>query len=341
VAIRKVDMIRAYLAERIDAGAKDIITLAVARFGISRQTISKHLANMVSEGILTARGRTRGRVYELRTLARESVKLDLSAQPAEDKVWQETFAALSSGLRKNVRDICYHGFTEIFNNAVEHSEGHKVFAKMELTYVAARVSILDDGVGIFAKIKDHLGLGDEREAILELAKGKVTTDPESHTGEGIFFTTRMFDTFSICSGSLVFSHWAPDDDWLIEQPDSPWKGTAVTMGIQSRSERTTIDVFNRYTLQEDVPAFDKTHVPLRLFKMGEENLVSRSQAKRVLARYNGFKEVLLDFSGVTHVGQAFADEIFRVFRNQHPEVRVLYIRANDEIEDMIDHVHGK
>ena len=340
MAIRRADRIRAYLAQSIDEGKKDFVTLAATRFGISRQAISRHLAGMVSEGILTAKGRTRGRVYELRTLAKESIKLDVAGRPAEDKVWRETFASLGSALRENVRDICHYGFTEMFNNAVEHSKGNKVLAEMELTYLRARISIWDDGIGIFANIKEHLQLDDEREAILELAKGKVTTDPENHTGEGIFFTSRMFDTFSINSRLLHFIHSAPADDWLIEEPDSLWQGTWVAMEIPRRSEQTTTAVLGSYTSDEDVPAFDKTRVPLSLFRMGKENLVSRSQAKRVLARYSRFKEVLLDFSGIAHIGQAFADEIFRVFPSQHPDVTVLHIRANDEIEEMIKHVRN-
>jgi anti-sigma regulatory factor (Ser/Thr protein kinase) len=66
--------------------------------------------------------------------------------------------------------------------------------------------IWDHGIGIFNKIKNMLGLLDERHAVLELTKGKLTTDPRGHTGEGIFFTSRMFDTFYILSGEVFLSH---------------------------------------------------------------------------------------------------------------------------------------
>jgi hypothetical protein len=52
---------------------------------------------------------------------------------------------------------------------------------------------------------------------------------------------------------------------------------------------------------------------VRLAKYGNDQLISRSQAKRLLARIELFKIVLFDFSGVETIGQAFADEIFRVF----------------------------
>ena len=74
---------------------------------------------------------------------------------------------------------------------------------------------------------------------------------------------------------------------------------------------------------------------------GYENLVSRSQAKRLLARVDRFKEVILDFADVHSIGQAFADEIFRVFSSQHPDVRIRVVNANDNILKMIRRVSGR
>jgi hypothetical protein len=81
--------------------------------------------------------------------------------------------------------------------------------------------------------------------------------------------------------------------------------------------------------------FSRTSVPVTLAQYGEENLVSRSQAKRLLARFDKFKEVVLSFKGVERIGQAFADEIFRVFKKAHPDLSILYIEANHEVEKMI------
>ena len=63
--------------------------------------------------------------------------------------------------------------------------------------------------------------------------------------------------------------------------------------------------------------------------------MTRSQAKRVLSRFERFREVLFDFKGVTSIGQAFADEIFRVFKQSHPEVVVLAINTTSEVDKMI------
>lgn len=72
-----------------------------------------------------------------------------------------------------------------------------------------------------------------------------------------------------------------------------------------------------------------------LAKYGDENLISRSQAKRLLARLDRFKEVVLDFKGANIIGQAFADEIFRVFRAQNPNVNIRCVNENEDVRKMI------
>jgi uncharacterized protein (DUF1330 family) len=72
-----------------------------------------------------------------------------------------------------------------------------------------------------------------------------------------------------------------------------------------------------------------------LVRYGDEVLVSRSQAKRLLARVDRFKIVILDFEGVNSIGQAFADEIFRVFRLKNRDTEIHHINANRDVEDMI------
>jgi hypothetical protein len=254
---------------------------------------------------------------------------------SENKIWNEQVKSSLGELPENVMTICHHGFTEMMNNVIEHSEGASVRVSAGRNAIAVLMSVCDDGVGIFRKIKNELNLEDERHAILELSKGKLTTDPKKHTGEGIFFTSRMFDMFTISSGRLLFSHSEAGGDWLIETTDTTTEGTDVTMTVSRYSTRTTKNVFDKYSSGEGDYGFTKTHVPIALALYGDENLVSRSQAKRVLSRFDRFKEVILDFKGVKDIGQAFADEIFRVYKHEHPEVELLWINANKEVRKMI------
>lgn len=78
--------------------------------------------------------------------------------------------------------------------------------------------------------------------------------------------------------------------------------------------------------------FNKAVVPVRMLKHGLEQLISRSQAKRLLARFERFKVVILDFKGVDTIGQAFADEIFRVFSSEHPDVKLVPVNATSEVK---------
>jgi len=48
-----------------------------------------------------------------------------------------------------------------------------------------------------------------------------------------------------------------------------------------------------------------------------------------------FRHVVLDFRNVRTVGQAFVDEIFRVFGQAHPEIKFEYSNANENVAFMI------
>jgi hypothetical protein len=77
---------------------------------------------------------------------------------------------------------------------------------------------------------------------------------------------------------------------------------------------------------------------VNLAQYGNDKLISRSQAKRVVARLDLFKTIIFDFTGVPSIGQAFADEIFRVFANEHPTISLLPVHANSEVHRMIARV---
>ena len=144
----------------------------------------------------------------------------------------------------------------------------------------------------------------------------------------------MFDEFTILSGEVIFSHDYEDvEDWIMEM-EKYSSGTAVFMTLSNHTSRTTKKVFDKFASDDDY-GFTKTVVPVRLAKYGDDNLMSRSQARRLLARVDRFKLVMLDFDGVDSIGQAFADELFRVFPVQHPDVEVMEIRANSAVKRMI------
>jgi uncharacterized protein (DUF1330 family) len=123
------------------------------------------------------------------------------------------------------------------------------------------------------------------------------------------------------------------NDWLVER-SKPKNGTWVCMELNNHTARTTKKVFDEYSSGDDYE-FNKTVVPVKLAKYGADELVSRSQAKRLLARVELFKKVVFDFKDVDTVGQAFADQIFRVFANNHVDIELIPINFSKEVKDMI------
>jgi len=324
--------IRDFILRNVETHSKDITVFTANRFNLTRQGVLRHIRSLIADGHLSVSGRTKGRKYTLQTKT-ETFHIEMNSDINEDVVWRTELLPLFDHIRKNVLDILQYGFTEMFNNVLDHSEAPGAIISVDMFPKKITLIVKDSGIGIFNKIQKDLGLDDIRHAILELSLGKLTTDPSKHTGEGIFFTSRMFDEYAILSSDLGFLHTEPDDDWLIDREKSKG-GTTILMTIDTSSERKIGEVFSRFSV-DDSFSFDKTHVPVSLSRHGQENLVSRSQAKRLLARFDRFKEILLDFKDVDLIGQAFADEIFRVYHNSNPEVNIEYANANDQVTGMI------
>jgi len=336
VGIRKRgEEIRQFILDNVEHHPKDVTKLTAHNFGISRQAVNKHIKRLVEQKALIVRGEARNRHYLIHPQIQWEQIYSLDGSVAEDKVWRDDIDKLLQELPGNVVDIWHYGFTEIFNNAIDHSSGEHVHVSVTKTAINTEIMIYDDGEGIFKKIQRELELNDERHAVLELAKGKLTTDPENHTGEGIFFSSRMFDDFRVLSGNVFFSHTHDEEeDWILENQRFQ-SGTGVFMKLANNSSRTEKQIFDAFASAEDY-GFTKTVVPVRLAQYGNERLVSRSQAKRLLSRIDRFKTVIFDFDEVSSVGQAFADEVFRVFRNRYPEIDLIYINANNDVEQMIN-----
>jgi anti-sigma regulatory factor (Ser/Thr protein kinase) len=329
---KKRDELKQFILWNIRNHSKDIVRFTQDKYRLSRTAILKYISELYQENRIGIEGSTRNRIYSLKP----SVSFRQTYQPqeklAEDKIWRNDIARLFINIRENVLNICHYGFTEIFNNAIDHSEGTEICVEVTIWIDRILMCISDNGVGIFNKIQKTYDLDDSFHAILELSKGKLTTDPETHTGEGIFFTSRMFDLFAIFSG--IYCLGSTEIDVLYET-DRDIVGTVVYMDISSNSDRTTESVFSKFTSNSDDYGFDKTIVPVTLARYGNENLISRSQAKRLMAHLEKFKTVILDFSNVENIGRAFADEIFRVYVKSHPDIRVLTKNDNKAIKQLV------
>ena len=334
---KRSEKIREFILEKVARNGKNIVKITCDKFAISRQAVNKHILQLIGQKVLIREGKNKGVCYFLHPQSKWNETFFITNNLAEDVIWRNKVKQRLGQLPDNTLEIWNHGFSEMFNNAIDHSEGNVIQVTITKTAHLTKMNILDNGIGIFTKIKDTMDLLDERHAVVELTKGKLTTDPTRHSGEGIFFSSRMFDEYTILSGEVFLSHtYEKDEDWILE--NSKYQGgTFITMSLKNNTARTTREIFNKFS--DDDYGFTKTVVPVRLAQYGNEQLISRSQAKRLLIRIERFKTVLFDFKDVVSIGQAFADEVFRVFVNQHPNMSIGPVNANNTVMHIIKHVN--
>jgi hypothetical protein len=213
---------------------------------------------------------------------------------------------------------------------------------MRQTPVQMQMLISDDGVGVFGRIEQNFAIDDQTLAMLELSKGKLTSDPDRHRGHGLFFCSRLADVFDIHANSAAFQcrGWERQQ-WHASRPAAR-AGTAIYLAISLDTPRTLDAVLRAHSMDEAGYRFDRTSVPLHLIGMGGSDrsgsdlaLASRADAKRVAARLSEFSLAELDFNGIHDIGHAFADELFRVFPRCHPQVRLQPVGMSPQVAAMI------
>ncbi|MCK4905771.1 DUF4325 domain-containing protein [bacterium] len=309
---------------------------------ISRQALNKHLKELIQNDKVIKEGVTRGATYKIFSSSAKKQSEQIFKKSyllkglEEHKIFEEVALQLNfnRNLRENVLNIFSYVFTEILNNAIEHSKSEKCNIEITLDQYSCIFSIRDYGIGIFYSIFKKFNLPDEYAAVGELIKGKITTMKEKHAGEGVFFTSKAGDTVSFRSHKteLFFCNVIKDT----HVSDIKYiKGTEAIFKISRYSKKQLKEIFERFAPEEFDYKFEKTKVFVRLF---QKDYMSRSEAKRLLSGLDKFKEIILDFKGVNSMGQGFADEIFRVFQKEHPIITIKTENLSPILEPMIKHV---
>jgi anti-sigma regulatory factor (Ser/Thr protein kinase) len=337
--------VRALILELLKQQGSVRAAEVVKRTGFSRAYINRFFKQLRDDGRLVLLGRANAARYvsasgngpnkakqEIREIHRTFLNRGLEEDVVLQRVKDES--GIFYRLPSNVARILEYAFSEMLNNAIEHSRSKNIAVRMKRGTGRISFRVVDRGVGIFKNIKRTLHLANELEAIQDLLKGKLTTDPKNHSGEGIFFTSKVADELVIKGSGkkLIFDNRRAD---VFVEDINPIIGTAVEFSIGERSKRDMQTVFADYAGEEY--EFAKTLVTVELFKT-KGDYVSRSQARRLLMGLEKFKSVVLDFKGVQTVGQAFADEVFRVWQKGHPDIRIDVRNANENIQIMLQHV---
>lgn len=309
----------------------------------SRQYINSVIRDMVNSKQLLKGGTTAGAFYVLPQnshLIGDEITIKLKREDLEEhKVFSDLKekAPFINDLKENLSSILFYAFTEMLNNAIEHSHSQYVEICIKKDKENIKFCVNDFGVGVFKNVMQQRKLHSELEAIQDLLKGKTTTQPHSHTGEGIFFTSKIADIFILESFDYRLRVDNIIEDIFIEELKPQKKGTKVTVILSASSKKHLNDVFSQFVTEPGEVGFDKTEIKVRLYVSGIV-YISRSQARRIMSGLDKFKTVVLDFDKVTTVGQAFADEIFRVFQERHPDIKIIPINMVEPVKFMIDRV---
>ncbi len=307
--------------------------------GISRQAVHKHINKLINNKLIKKIGNTSATKYymisekiELENFSKIYVNKDLD----EDKVFNESILLtnLKGYITNNTFSIINYGFTEILNNAIDHSYSSKIGIELLKENNHITFIIKDTGIGIFYSILKKFSLNSEEDALFELIKGKTTTMPSKHSGEGIFFTSKLCDSMIIRSHSIEMIYDNINNE-IYTKKNKYLKGTLVKFKVKKATNRNIKYIIDKYASAEYEYKFSKTKIDLNLL---QEDYISRSQAKRLLIGLDKFREIILNFKKVKNIGQGFIDEIYRVFGNKHPNIKIKSINANNLIESMIQHI---
>ena len=323
-----------YLKSHETASGRELREL----LAISRQALGVHLRELIRSGELVKSGSTRGARYHIpgHLPARATLSRRLTLAGLDESGVFEDFATLmnlKTELRSNIQALLRYAFTEMLNNAIDHSRAETSEVRFKTDAAKVVFQVRDHGIGVFHSIATKFSLPDESAALLELLKGKTTTAPRQHSGEGIFFTTRAADRFLLRSHRIQLEWDNRRNDVFVSQLRYI-QGTDVQFEIERSSRRRLEKTFAEFAPEEYGFQFQKTRILVRLLR---SDYVSRSEAKRLLVNLERFREVRLDFRKVQSVGQGFADEVFRVFAERHPEIKIIAEKASKPVMAMLRH----
>ena len=332
------EKVKNYILRLIKGGRKDYVKATVESFNISKSSVYNYVKQLEADGLIEKKEKG----YVLRTnFYHYLFKNDGTL--GEDRVYSQ-FISQHIPLRKNVNSIWNYAFTEMMNNAIEHSEAENISVGIFQNHLETQILIRDDGIGIFKNIQrfmkesknESLSL---QECVSLLFAGRFTTAKQYHTGEGIFFTSHIMDEFVIYSDDNFFTRnnfsSSQIEDSNLHSFMNMENGTIVMMTLNNNSKKALSEVFNTFAPVDE--GFVKTTIPIaHMFSGG--NPVSRSEARRLLESISVFTDINLDFSGVEEMGQGFAHELFVLGRQKYPHINLRTVNTCKTVEDMIKRV---
>lgn len=318
----------------IDAGGTASMSELLAATGLTRPGVLYHLNKLIAAGDVEYASRhTRGRSVRYQLAYDNRREFAIAAVDAEHVLWEQLRSSLlHADMTPAAVDIHAYVFGEMVNNVIEHAQSDNIVILHRNRDALTSISVRDSGIGIFDHIAATEGFDDRLASVRRLQSGGYTTAPDGHSGQGVFFSSRAADRFSVNSRGIVWSSNNLIADQTLETYPATGRGTSVTWQLQNRTDRSLLALFEVFSVrdEEELPRFATTTVAVAIAGAGSE-FVTRSTARQLLEGKAQFERIVLDFAGVTHIGQGFADEAFRVYPSMNPGVLVFPINMNDAV----------
>lgn len=342
---KKQEAIRKYLLRKIAVDDLEFISKTIDNFELEPIVVEQFLQKYIQEGVIAVSTESNCgyRLVENRNQFHIILNADIDS---EDRIYREYIEPNLKNCNENALRIWQYTCEEMLNNVMEHSRGKNLYIEVYSNMLFNKVLIVDDGVGTFRTLLEYMdGNGWAKpqieDALLELYKGKITSKAECHSGEGIFFSSKLVDSYALWADAQIYKCGSGKESNVIKSHLLAYAsrigkvGTMVAMTLENETQRKIVEVFAMYTDVDE--GFIKTHIPVKEACINGEP-VARSQARRICNRLEEFKEVVLDFSNVEFMGQGFSDEIFRVYALKHPDILLRPIHMLPEVRRMIKHI---
>ncbi|MCE2660532.1 MAG: ATP-binding protein [Rubrivivax sp.] len=314
-AIVHGDNLPAELARRLDIGPGQLSAL---------------LEQLTQQGWLVAHSQGQQTVYRPGALRQVALTYALAGLE-EDLPWRRDFAP-SFELSRTQAQTLGQAVSELLNNAIDHSGGTQVSLSLRQTPHSLQLLVADDGIGLFQHLSETVAISDPALALLELSKGRLTSQPLHHCGHGLLLSARLADVCVVqANGQSWMTRQGDGGAWQSQLFKTTRNGTSVFLSIARDATRTPESVLSAW--RADDTDFSRTCVPLRLLVQDQAStmLHSRADARRVTHRLTTFALAELDFEGIEALGPAFTDELLRVWARSHPQVQLKYLHAAPQV----------
>ena len=205
---KKREEIKKYLLRKIALDDKEVIAKTMDNFGVSITSVKRYLQEGIQQKIIQINEDCKCGYCLVEQIHKFSFELEEQTLN-EDYIFNNYIAKSLSDCNKEAFRIWQYACEEMLNNALEHSKGTNIYVEVYTNALFSKVIIIDDGIGAFRTLVEYMRKNDWanpqiEDALLELYKGKFTSNAQCHSGEGIFFSSKMVDDYVLWSDNRIY-----------------------------------------------------------------------------------------------------------------------------------------